>query len=345
MAQVKLLPIKDFLGRDWLDEQSSQAEGSWAWFETIAATTLGPGEEAMFAVAFDPSGMARAALPLAVAPDASLRSLTAPYTTRYCPALNDPEWALYLGEQARGYVKTTMRLDALDLADAGMNAYLAGLARSGLSQAMFDHFGNWFEDIGDFEDYWASRATRLQTTVRRKLNIACRNHSVRFSVSGDPAALSLAARDYLDVYSSSWKKPEPHPDFISTLIHKLGKDGSVRLGTLIFDDVVAAAQIWLVHGRRATIFKLAHRQAFAHLSPGTLLTHWLLQSICRESQPWEIDFGRGDDDYKRDWLKNRRQRYGSISANWRSGAGVKALFSQIYPTRMSRLRKKVPISS
>ena len=345
MAQVNLLPLKDFSGQGWLDEQSSQVEGSWAWFETIAATTLDPGETAVLAVASDDAGTARAALPLAVAPDASLRSLTAPYTTRYCPALNEPEWALYLGEQAPGYMKTTMRLDALDLADAGVNAYLTGLARSGLRHATFDHFGNWFETIGDFEAYWASRPTRLQATVRRKLHVACRDHSVRFSVSGDNATLSQAEKDYLEVYSSSWKEPEPHPDFISTLIHKLGKDGSLRLGTLTFDDVVAAAQIWLVRGRRATIFKLAHRQAFAQLSPGTLLTHWLLQSICRESLPWEIDFGRGDDGYKRDWLKNRRQRYGSISANWRSGAGIKALVSQIYPTRLTRLLKKVPNSS
>ena len=331
--QVKLLPLHGFSSPPALFAAPIHPEGSWGWNKTIASTTLDAGEQAVLAIAIDDAGVGRAALPLAKARDGSLRSLTAPYTTRYSPALLDPQWSRYLGEEAASYVSSTMRLDALDLDDPGVKAYFAGLEQSGLAQATFAHFANWYEAIGEFSTYWGSRPERLQSTVRRKRKAAEKCHRLSFQLVSDAESLATALDDYLSVYSSSWKEPEPHPDFIATLVRALGAEGLLRLGTLSFDGVVAAAQIWLVNGSTVTIFKLAHAERFARFSPGTILTHWLFRSIC-SADTCTVDFGRGDDAYKRDWLRNRRLRKGAVVANSHSLKGLGTILGEIFPMRI-----------
>ena len=233
-----------------------------------------------------------------------------------------------------------MRLDALDLEDTGIKAYLAGLNQSGLGQATFGHFSNWCDTIDDFSSYWESRPARLRATVQRKLRAIRKAHGISFQLAKDPGELCQALKDYLRIYAASWKEPEPHPDFIPILVHELGLESSLRLGTLSIDGVVAAAQIWLEKGSRLTIFKLAHGKEFASHSPGTILTHWLLQSLCTPGCTWKVDFGRGDDAYKRDWLENCRPRHGLVVANWRSSRGLATLLCEICPTRVANIWKK-----
>ena len=167
MEKIALLPLSEHARFGALFERSIYAEGSYVWFELLAETTLGPGEAAVVAVAFE-DGAAKAALPL-VRKGAQMRALTAPYTTIYAPALFDPKWTRFLGANAQRYIAGSLQLDALDPADAGVAAYLDGVASSGLIAAQYRHFVNCYEPIGDFEDYWNARPSRLKATVRRKL--------------------------------------------------------------------------------------------------------------------------------------------------------------------------------
>ena len=269
-----------------------------------------------------------------------LRALTAPYTTIYAPALADPEWAYVLGAEAARFVPDFLRLDALDLEDTGVAAFIAGLAESGLACACYSHFANRFEDIADFETYWSRRPSRLRATVRRKLAQASRS-DVSFRCVRDPVELEGAVADYEDIYRSSWKSPEPHPDFISRMVRTMGAEGLVRMGAMSIGGRPVASQIWLVRGRKATIFKLAHREDALALSPGTLLTHWMTSTLSRDDNLAEIDFGRGDDTYKRDWLSRKRCRHGLVAGNWRSGKGRRAILREVLPTRLNALRRTI----
>ena len=332
MAEIEILPLSAHSRFGALFERPACAEGSYSWYQALAETTLDPGEEAVVAVAFA-DGAARAALPL-VRKGKEMRALTAPYTTLFAPALPEPRWAWALGAGARDYVPGVLRLDAMDLSDPGVAAYLDGLKELGLIAAQYRHFVNFYEPIANFEEYWNARPSRLKATVRRKLAQA-RAQAADFRCYREGFGEAIAM--YEDIYRVSWKPAEPHPRFIAGMIGKLSRDGFVRLGVMTLAGRPVAAQIWLVCGRKATIFKLAHREDAADHSPGTLLTHWMIETLIREDGLDEIDFGRGDDAYKRDWLARERLRIGLVAGNWKSRDGLGTIASEVLLTRMSAM--------
>lgn len=333
MLVVRQIPLCDASPLRELFAASAAAEGSLAWFLNLEAHTLAPHERAVVAV-LQRSGEAVAALPLAVG-ESEARTLTAPYTTRYVPRFADAAAAAELGRMARAYTRGVLRLEGCDAADPAMAAYMSGLKHSGLAVASYQGFANWYEPVVDFESWWAARPSRLRSTVRRKLAAAERSGLSFVLANGDEAIAP-----YEDIYRQSWKEPEPHPEFIPGMIRALGPEGLVRVGLMLLDGRAVAAQIWLVCGSKGTIFKLAHREDAAAFSPGTLLTWWMAKTLIEGEGLRELDFGRGDDTYKEDWLSRRRTRTGVIAADWRSFAGLTAALRDVVPTLGTRVFRK-----
>jgi hypothetical protein len=233
-----------------------------------------------------------------------------------------------------------LHLDALDPAAPGIAAFVNGLHSSGLVAAQYRNFVNFYERTDNFEAYWNLRPSRLKSTVRRKLPQAVARHA-DFRCYPDGVGEAIAA--YEQVYRASWKPSEPHPRFIRTMVEKLGRDGFVRVGVMSVRGDPVAAQIWLLCGGNATIFKLAHREDIKELSPGTLLTHWMISNLIRDDGLKEIDFGRGSDDYKRDWLSESRVRSGVVAGNWKTVAGLNVIAGEVLPTWASAFFRKTKI--
>ncbi len=337
--RVALVPLERGLAEAGeLFAQHPSAEMSAGWFRSLAATTLAPGESAVLALLFTGT-VARAGLPLVRTPAGTLRGLTALYTTRFGVAARTASDAAQLGRGMGGAVAGVLRLDCWDADCAASNAFLEGLKSSGLAVAHYRHFANWRQRVEDFPSYWASRPSRLRETVRRK-NAKAQAVGLEFFCVESPGDIAAETPRYLRLYADCGKVAEPDPDFLPTMMRNLGAEGSLRLGFLIVRGETAAAQIWLVRHGRATIFKLAHHPRFIGLSAGTLLTHRMFTHLLSRDGITAVDFGRGNDGYKRDWLDACGFREGIIACSPTSVVGLYHFATNILPTWAGQILRR-----
>ena len=146
------------------------------------------------------------------------------------------------------------------------------------------------------------------------------------------AALEAGIAAYEAVRAGSWKPAEPFPDFDAALMRAAAAAGLLRLGVLRrrADGVPVAAQYWVLDrgGTRASVLKLSHLESERAASPGTALTALMIQGLLADDGVQELDFGRGDDAYKRLWVGTARRRIGLVVADPMHPAGLAAIARQ-----------------
>lgn len=162
---------------------------------------------------------------------------------------------------------------------------------------------NHFLEIGgrSFAEYWAARPGTLRTTLKRKGTKIQTQVFDRF----DPDAWS----DYERVYASSWKPSEGAPVMLRAFAEAEGQAGRLRLGLATCEGQAVAAQFWTVENAAAYIHKLAHLESHKELSAGTTLSAALFKHVIDVDRVATVDFGTGDEPYKRDWMEATRPRY------------------------------------
>lgn len=153
---------------------------------------------------------------------------------------------------------------------------------------------------GGFDAWWAARPGQLRSTVKRKAKTA--GLDIRIYRAFDARAWA----DYEAIYADSWKGEEGSPAFLRALARQEGDAGALRLGLAYKDGRAIAAQLWLVENAHAYIHKLAYREDAKALSPGTLLSFAMFRAAIDKDGVRHIDYGTGDDAYKRDWMDERR---------------------------------------
>ena len=317
------------LGAEWdaLFEAQPDVQSRRAWFEATEAAALPPGAQAVYLTARGHDGQL-GLLPMRLGPGQAANSLTSPYTVLFQPLLED---GCDVGAFGRAWGRCLRRhpltvLEGMDPAWPALPRLLSGFCHAGLATARFDHFGNWHERVAglSWSAYLAARPGALRETLRRKSRLAERNGSVRFTIARAPDEVSEALAPYEAVYKRSWKVPEPFPDFNAAMLSRMAAAGALRLGLMWQEDVPVAAQYWTVLDGHATVLKLAHDDAYKALSPGTLLTAHMIRGLL-QAGVHTLDFGRGDDAYKRQWAATRGQRIGVILANPLHPRGLAAL--------------------
>ncbi|WP_088310776.1 GNAT family N-acetyltransferase [Novosphingobium sp. B 225] len=152
-----------------------------------------------------------------------------------------------------------------------------------------------------YAEYLAGRPGQVRTTLKRKASKV----EIRIETAFNPD--SWAA--YETIYAQSWKGEEGSPAFLRRFAEQEGKAGRLRLGLALADGEPVAAQFWTVEHGTAFIHKLAHTEASKPLSPGTTLTAALFEQVIDRDHVDLVDFGTGNDPYKRDWMEQLRPRY------------------------------------
>lgn len=154
-----------------------------------------------------------------------------------------------------------------------------------------------------FAEYWAARPGALRETVRRK----SRKGEVALRIVSEFTQADWNA--YEAIYKLSWKPDEGSPDFLREWAKMDGAAGRLRLGIAEIAGQPVAAQFWTVEGGTAFIHKLAHDERYRKQSPGTLLTAAMFEHVIDRDRVDLVDFGTGDDPYKRDWMEAVRPRW------------------------------------
>lgn len=178
----------------------------------------------------------------------------------------------------------------------------AAFRAAGWKVQVTEKTGNWRADVAgdDFAAYWAKRPGQLRSTAKRKAKAA----ALEIEIFNRFDAGAWAA--YEEVYRASWKPEEGSFPFLRALAEQEGAAGTLRFGVARKDGKPLAVQLWLVEHREATIHKLAYREDAKELSPGTILGEAMFRRAIDEDRVSVIDYGTGDDAYKRDWMDQRR---------------------------------------
>ncbi len=315
------------------------------WWRAASRAALPARSTARFVLCRE-AGRAVALFPLLLLDDgARLSSFCTPYTVTWRPLVAAEADAALLVRAGAALGRAcgrwpVMQWDALDPDWNGLPPLLAGLRQAGYRAARFQHFGNWHEPVGGigWGAYLAARPGALRETIRRKQARIERTPGLSLHCARTPDEAEPAIAAYLDVYRRSWKQPEPYPEFDATLLRAAAAAGVLRLGTLTENGVTLAAQYWVVSQGVATVLKLAHDMQHRAMSPGTVLTAWMIRRLIEDDAVQTLDFGRGDDPYKQLWTSQRGGRIGLVLADpWRP-RGAAALLRQWGGQPMRRLR-------
>ena len=185
-----------------------------------------------------------------------------------------------------------------------------------------------------YADYLATRPGPLRTTLKRKAKkVVCEVHR-------DWSEAVWA--DYEAVYAASWKGEEGSMAFLKRFAREEAEAGRLRLGLAHAQGRPVAAQLWSVEGGTAFIHKLAYSEEAKPLSPGTSLSAALFEAVIDGDRVSHVDFGTGDDPYKRDWMEQQRPRWRMVAMDPRRPSQWGAIARVLAKGLLTRLRSKPP---
>ena len=302
-----------------------------SWYRNLAAHALPEGTRLRIYVA-DEDGKVLGVLPMKHGPGRGgpfrvrkLEALANYYSSFFMPlaASRDCLQAI-LNEIARE------RWDIVDLHPMPQVASVfkevfSAMKNSGMSVQQYYCFGNWYLDVAgrSYAEYSKSIPSKIRHTLKRKgKQLSTAASRVEIIEGADGLERAIAA--YQKVYRSSWKTDEPYPGFMPGLIRLCAGRGWLRLGLAYLEDQPVAAQFWIVKDGIASIYKLAYDEKFSRLSAGTILTASLMEHVIDVDRVREVDYLAGDEDYKKDWMTHRRERWGLYGCNMRTPRGMGA---------------------
>jgi GNAT acetyltransferase-like protein len=231
-------------------------------------------------------------------------------------AAERPRWhAIHFDRLHEGSTETRCAIEALEQVRYAVQPHF--------------QYENWFERPrhGEtFQDYFARRPSQVRHTITRKRKKLEREARVEIRVLREESPdLDRVLGDWIRIYQSSWKRPEPFPKFIPGLVRACARLGILRLGVLYVDDVPAAGQLWITEAERTIIYKLAYDEGYRERGVGSILSHEMFRIAIDEDRVREIDYGVGSESYKKDWMSEVRRLVGLEAHSVRTLRGLAAV--------------------
>ncbi|MBC2666340.1 GNAT family N-acetyltransferase [Novosphingobium flavum] len=241
-----------------------------------------------------------------------IRPLANWYTFRWRPLVSRDAASLPLFEAlGRDLPRRGWRLvlEQVPDEDGSATALTEALRRAGWAVRMAVHDSNHVLalDGRDYAAFLAGRPGALRTMLKRR--------SGRVATELFGTFRPEVWQAYEEIYAASWKPEEGNPALLRAFAEAEGAAGRLRMGLAHVEGRAVAAQFWTVEDGTAYIHKLAHREDGKAQSPGTVLSAALFEQVIDRDRVKLVDFGTGDNAYKRDWMDDIRLRY-QIDALW-----------------------------
>jgi hypothetical protein len=268
----------------------------------------------------------------------TIESLTTYYTSYFAPLIartcqNVDEITKLLAREIGAIRPRWDILDIrpVDLTLPAISGFRTALDELDLRTQTYFCFGNWYLKVGarSYDEYFRDLPSVIRKNVpyyERRIDKIARTKINLYTKVED---LKIAIRDYELVYEASWRDPEAYPSFVRGLITLAAEQGWLRLGLFYIDDEPAAAQLWIVQGNIASIYKVCYAEKFAKSSVGSVLTAHMLKHAIDVDRVEEVDYLSGDDAYKANWMSHRRERWGIMAFNPKTVWGTAGILRHI----------------
>lgn len=342
-SSIDELPAEDIDRLSYSKQQNIFS--SVEWFRCLTGQNVFGGKETRIYVSGQDDGTGpKCYLFLVCDPSArTLISMSNFYTMEFAPVFSTgkaqggapvSEIIEYISKETPRWQSLNLRLMYQGAAETA--SVIRSISDAGFFVNPYFMFENYFADLGGntFSEYYALRSSRVKNTIKRKEKKLAKAHE--FSVRILRAYEEDAVDDYNAVYENSWKDSEQFPDFIRELCRLGSEMGVLRMGVLYVDGKAVAAQLWILSGRKALIYKLAYDEAFKDFSVGSILTRDMLEHVLEHDDVDEIDYGVGSENYKKDWMDQTRTLIGLEAFNQRTFTGK----LMAYKSRISKILKK-----
>lgn len=133
---------------------------------------------------------------------------------------------------------------------------------------------------------------------------------------------------YLDLYSEvrgkSWKAEEKDSGFLREVTRLAAKKGWLRLAFLFLNGTPIACDKWMIWNRIGYAWDGVYDLEFGNYSPGKVLESEIIEYMIDQERVSVLDFGEGDEAYKKKWTPRRRERKGITVFNNRIKANFLA---------------------
>ncbi|SFC73051.1 Acetyltransferase (GNAT) domain-containing protein [Polaromonas sp. OV174] len=311
-----------------IGEQES-IESSVYWYRNLINTVY-PKDDGINTYVLRKNGKPVAALPVRSIKTPfgqKVEALSNYYTALYSPLLTNElavsDMTILISAVKNAHVSTgIMTFSPMDPSAGSYRTLFLALQANGLVAFKFFRFGNWYLQVqNDWSTYLKNREGTIRSTIKRMHKKFLTDGGV-LELIQDATQLERGIDAYQRVYASSWKKPEPYPEFIPGLIRICVNRGWLRLGIAWLNGQPIAAQLWIVANGKANIYKLAYDEKYKSYASGTLLTAMLMEHAFEQDKVFEVDYLIGDDAYKKSWMSDRRERWGIIAYNPKAVAGM-----------------------
>lgn len=270
-----------------------------------------------------------------------------------------------------------LRFDSLSPNDVFIKCLRTQFRVRGIRQSEIDEFVNIVIDLSGIKnsrDFFDKLSKNLRHNIRRGVNKICRDGEFIATLNvGGRENLAALFSHYRDVYKMSWKEEEQDPIFHHELARYAMERNWLRLFVLYFRPFKAADQkhgemsdfhvykcetlndnpaangffpiatyLVLVYRKHAYYLKTAYVQKFAEYQPGTVLLWFSVKHLVDKDKCLNIDYQKGDQEYKLKWGQVNETRYRHVAANPRSlRANIEMINERYVIPPLKTFRKRI----